>query len=83
MSIEEQVGIGLGGGITGALLTILGVRSRLDTQDANIAEIKKSFQSVSTCEAAKGGFNAQFESIRDHFKSIEGSLAILLERSSR
>lgn len=83
MSIEEQGLIGLGGGITGALLTIIGVRNRLDTQDANIAEIKKTYQSISTCEATRAGLDREFLSIRDHFKNVEDSLKILLERSSR
>jgi hypothetical protein len=44
-------GAGIGGGIVGAVLTLLGFKSRLDSQDKAIDEIRKTVQWKDTCIA--------------------------------
>lgn len=68
-----DAGIGVGGGIVGAILTLIGFKSRLDTQDKEIKDIRDKVRYIDTCEATH-------KSIDNSLKRIENKLDDTLER---
>ena len=69
----NNLGYSGGGGLLGALMAWLGFKSRIDRQDKEINELKKTVMYKDTCEATHKPIDTTLE-------RIEGKLDSLLAR---